>query len=140
MRRTIGVILDVLCGGAGKLIGGMNACDCSSPSSSSRVSKPSTHRGIRCTEGTHSVRAGGYRRITALMRREGFEVNVKRVARIRREEGIKVNKKQRRVKRLGISTAERQRAERPGQVWSCDFVSHQTENGSCFRLLTLLNC
>jgi putative transposase len=30
----------------------------------------------------------GYRRITALMRREGFEVNVKRVARIRREEGI----------------------------------------------------
>ena len=37
----------------------------------------------------------GYRRITALMRREGFEVNGKRVARIRREEGIKVSKKQR---------------------------------------------
>jgi transposase len=35
----------------------------------------------------------GYRRITALMRREGFEVNAKRVARIRREEGIKVSKK-----------------------------------------------
>ena len=32
----------------------------------------------------------GYRRITALMRREGFEVNGKRVARIRREEGTKV--------------------------------------------------
>jgi hypothetical protein len=42
----------------------------------------------------------GYRRITALLRREGFEVNVKRVARIRREEGIKVSKKQRRMKRL----------------------------------------
>ena len=81
----------------------------------------------------------GYRRITALMRREGFEVNVKRVARIRREEGIKVNKKQRRMKRLGILTAERQRAERPGQVWSWDFVSDQTENGSCFRILTLLD-
>ena len=63
----------------------------------------------------------GYRRITALMRREGFEVNAKRVARIRREEGIKVGKKQRRMKRLGISTAERQRAERPRQVWSWDF-------------------
>jgi putative transposase len=63
----------------------------------------------------------GYRRITALMRREGFEVNAKRVARIRREEGIKVSKKQRRLKRLGISTAERQRAERPRQVWSWDF-------------------
>ena len=81
----------------------------------------------------------GYRRITALMRREGFEVNGKRVARIRREEGIKVSKKQRRMKRLGISTAERQRAERPGQVWSWDFVTDQTENGSCFRILTLLD-
>ena len=53
----------------------------------------------------------GYRRITALMRRESFEVNAKGVARIRREEGIKVSKKQRRMRRLGISTAERQRAE-----------------------------
>ncbi|HEY5813824.1 MAG TPA: IS3 family transposase, partial [Terrimicrobiaceae bacterium] len=81
----------------------------------------------------------GYRRITALMRREGFEVNAKRVTRIRREEGMKVSKKQRRMKRLGISTAERQRAERPGQVWSRDFVADQTENGSSFRILTLLD-
>ena len=56
-----------------------------------------------------------------------------------REEGIKVSKKQRRMKRLGISTAERQRAERPRQVWSWDFVTDQTENGSCFRILTLLD-
>ena len=81
----------------------------------------------------------GYRRITVLMRREGFEVNGKRVARIRREEGIKVSKKQRRMKRLGISTAQRQRAERSGQVWSWDFVTDQTENGSSFRILTLLD-
>jgi putative transposase len=57
----------------------------------------------------------------------------------RGEEGIKVSKKQRRMKRLGISTAGRQRAERPGQVWSWDFVANQTENGSCFRILTLLD-
>jgi putative transposase len=81
----------------------------------------------------------GYRRITALMRREGFEVNGKRVSRIRREEGIEVSKKQRRMKRLGISTAERQRAERPGQVWSWDVMADQTENGSRFRILTLLD-
>jgi putative transposase len=49
-----------------------------------------------------------------------------------------VSKKQRRMKRLGISTAERQRAERPRQVWSWDFVTDQTENGSSFRILTLL--
>jgi putative transposase len=81
----------------------------------------------------------GYRRITALMRRDGFEVNVKRVARIRREEGIKVSKKQRRMKRLGISTAQRQQAERPCQAWSWDFVADQTENGSSFRILTLID-
>ncbi len=81
----------------------------------------------------------GYRRLTALLRREGFEVNPKRVARIRREEGIKVSKKQRRMKRLGVSTAQRARAERPRQVWSWDFVEDQTENGSRFRILTILD-
>ena len=55
----------------------------------------------------------GYRRITALLRRESFEVNAKRIACIRREEGLKVSKKQRRMKRLGVSTAERLKAERP---------------------------
>lgn len=81
----------------------------------------------------------GYRRITALLRREGFEVNAKRIARIRREEGLKVSKRQRRMKRLGLSTAERLRAQRPRQVWSWDFVADQTENGSNFRILTLLD-
>ena len=81
----------------------------------------------------------GYRRITALLRREGFAINAKRIARIRREEGLKVSKKQRRMKRLGVSTAERLRAQRPRQVWSWDFVADQTENGSNFRILTLLD-
>ena len=81
----------------------------------------------------------GYRRITALVRREGFEVNAKRVARIRRQEGLKVSKRQRRMRRLGLSTAERQRAQRPRQVWSWDFVEDQTENGSRFRILTLID-
>jgi len=81
----------------------------------------------------------GYRRITALLRREGFEVNAKRIARIRREEGLKVSKKQRRMKRVGLSTSERRRATRPREVWSWDFVADQTENGSNFRILTLLD-
>lgn len=74
----------------------------------------------------------GYRRITALLRREGFEVNVKRVQRLRREEDLQVRKKQRRMKRLGSGTGERQRASRANQVWSWDFVEDQTENGSRF--------
>ena len=81
----------------------------------------------------------GYRRITALLRREGFEINPKRVARIRREEGLKVSKKQRRMKRVGLSTSERRKATRPREVWSWDFVADQTENGSNFPILTLLD-
>ena len=50
-----------------------------------------------------------------------------------------MSKKQRRMKRLRISTAERQQAEKPCQVWSWDFVADQTENGSSFRILTVLD-
>ena len=50
-----------------------------------------------------------------------------------------MSKKQRRMKRLGISTAERRQAEKPCRVWSWDFVADQTENGSSFRILTVLD-
>ena len=43
------------------------------------------------------------------------------------------------MKRLGISTAQRQHAERPCQVWSWDLVADQTESGSSFRILTLID-
>ena len=81
----------------------------------------------------------GYRRITALLRREGFEVNAKRVQRIRRAEALQVSKRQRRMKRLGVSTSERRRAVRVNDVWSWDFVEDQTEQGSRFRILTLMD-
>ena len=42
----------------------------------------------------------GYRRITALLKRGGFVVNAKRVARVRREKRFMLSKKQRRTKRL----------------------------------------
>jgi transposase InsO family protein len=81
----------------------------------------------------------GYRRITALLRRDGFSVNAKRVQRLRRAEGIQVRKRQRRMRRVGPQQNERLRATRPRQVWSWDFVEDQTENGSRFRILTLLD-
>jgi putative transposase len=42
----------------------------------------------------------GYRRVWALLRREGWEVNKKRVLRLWREQGMKVPKKQRKSRRL----------------------------------------
>ena len=81
----------------------------------------------------------GYRRITAVLRREGHEVNAKRVQRVRRLEGLQVSRKQRRMRRVGESTAERQRAAHRGHVWSWDFVEDQTEHGTRFRVLTLID-
>ena len=81
----------------------------------------------------------GYRRVTALMRRQGQEINPKRVQRVRRKEGLQVSRKQRKLRRTGLSTAQRRRAEKPNDVWSWDFVEDQTENGTRFRILTLLD-
>ena len=81
----------------------------------------------------------GYRRIGALLRREGQRVNPKRVQRIRRQEGLEVRKNQRATRRIGISTATRQRAQRANQVWSWDIIYDQTEAGSTLRILTLID-
>lgn len=81
----------------------------------------------------------GYRRITVLVRRKGEMVNAKRVQRVRRQHGLQVRKKQRKLRRTGLSTAQRQRATRANHVWSWDFVEDQTENGTRFRILTLID-
>lgn len=81
----------------------------------------------------------GYRRVTALLRRAGQEVNAKRVQRVRRAEGLQVRERQKRTRRVGVSSAERQRASEVNGVWSWDFVEDQTENGTRFRVLTLID-
>jgi hypothetical protein len=69
------------------------------------------------------------------MRREGFEVSVKRVARIRREEGIKVSKKIAPHEAVGNFDGSRQRVERPGQVWSRTWWLTRQKMGAAFASL-----
>lgn len=52
----------------------------------------------------------GYRRVGVMLRRDGCQVNDKRVQRVRRAEGLQVRKKQRKSRRLGESTGQRRRA------------------------------
>ena len=70
----------------------------------------------------------GYRRIWALLRREGWAVNRKRVYRLWRREGLKVPQKQRKKRRLGHSAngCVRRRAEHEDHVWAWDFVFDRT--------------
>jgi putative transposase len=83
----------------------------------------------------------GYRRITALLREEGWKVNHKRVERIWRSEGLKVPKKQPKRGRLWLNDGScvRLRPERRNHVWSYDFVYERTYDGRQLRLLTIID-
>ena len=81
----------------------------------------------------------GYRRVWALLRADGWEVNRKRVHRLWRREGFKVPQKQRKKRRLGNSAngVVRRRAEHRNQVWCYDFVKDQTTNGRPLKFLPI---
>ena len=83
----------------------------------------------------------GYRRITALLRREGWVVNHKRVERIWRKEGLKVPQKQPKRGRLWLNDGSciRLRPQHKDHVWSYDFVVARTSDGRAFRILTILD-
>ena len=84
----------------------------------------------------------GYRRVWALLRREGWRVNKKRVHRLWREAGLKVvPQKQRKRRRLGASEngCTRRRAEHADHVWSCDFVMDRTEDGRRLKILAVVD-
>jgi putative transposase len=83
----------------------------------------------------------GYRRIWALLRREGLVVNRKRIWRLWQREGLKVPKKQRKKRRLGTSAngCARQRAVRKDQVWAWDFVHDRTTDGRSLKWLTIVD-
>lgn len=83
----------------------------------------------------------GYRRITALLRREGWSVSAGRVARLWRACELRVPQRQRRRRRLGgpAGGLSRRRAERPHQVLAYDFVQDQTVDGRPLRILTLVD-
>jgi len=83
----------------------------------------------------------GYRRITAMLRHEGWQVNHKRVERIWRQEGLKVPQKQPKRRRLWLNDGSciRLRPERKDHVWSYDFVTVRTAEGKAFRILNIID-
>jgi len=83
----------------------------------------------------------GYRRITAMLRDEGFKVNHKRVERLWRREGLKVPQKQPKRRRLWLNDGScvRLRPAYRDHVWSYDFVRDRTSEGRVLRMLTLID-
>ena len=83
----------------------------------------------------------GYRRITWLLKDDGWAVGTDRMQRIWRREGLKVPSKQRPRSRLWLNDGSciRLRPERRNHVWSYDFVEAQTHDGRKVRLMTLID-
>ncbi len=66
----------------------------------------------------------GYRRIVALLRREGWSVNPKRLHRLWRQAGLQVRRKQRKRRRVGTGEngTIKLKPLYPNHVWSYDFL------------------
>jgi transposase InsO family protein len=95
----------------------------------------------RMTELATAYGRYGYRRITALLQREGWRVNHKRVERLWRREGLKVPQRQPKRGRLWLTDGScvRRRAEHRDHVWSYDFVFERTHDGRPVRTLVVVD-
>ena len=79
----------------------------------------------------------GYRRLTAMLVRQGITANHKRVYRLYREEGLAMRIRQRRrIRWMGAGSGPV--ATRANERWSIDFVSDCVSTGRVIRMLTLV--
>lgn len=77
----------------------------------------------------------GYRLAWSYLRRQGYEVNHKRVQRLWREEGLTQPRKRKRVRHRGGSVPLK--ATHRNHVWTYDFIHDRTEQGQLLRILTV---
>jgi putative transposase len=82
----------------------------------------------------------GYRRLHVLLRREGWQVNAKRVYRLYVEEGLSIRIKTPRRRRASRYRSGRPEITEPNEVWAMDFMSDALFDGRPFRILTAVDC
>ena len=81
----------------------------------------------------------GYRRVHVMLKREGWDVNMKRIYRIYRDLALQLRNKtpKRRVK--AKLREDRAAAVGPNDVWAMDFVYDQLATGKKLRMLTVVD-
>jgi len=92
----------------------------------------------RIIELAQERRRFGYRRIHALLRREGVEVNHKRVYRLYRAAELAVKRRKRR-KGVMVPREPLTLPVRRNEVWSMDFVMDSLANGRRLKVLTVVD-
>lgn len=78
----------------------------------------------------------GYRRLTVLLRQEGWHVNAKRAYRIYKGLMIRTKLRKKIARRRPLIVEQ---AKAPNQRWSIDFVAARLEDGRPFRILTVVD-
>jgi putative transposase len=81
----------------------------------------------------------GYRRLHTYLRREGWEVNHKRVYRLYMEEGLALRRKKPRRRRSVVARRARPEPTGPNECWSMDFMHDALASGQRLRLFTLID-
>lgn len=80
----------------------------------------------------------GYRRLLILIRREGTQVNHKKLRRLYRDERLQVRRRGGRKRALG-ARAPMAIPQEPNQRWSLDFLSDQLSDSRRFRILAVVD-
>jgi putative transposase len=81
----------------------------------------------------------GYRRLQMLLRREGWQVNMKRIYRLYCEEGLTLRRKRPWRHVSAVHREQRPPAVARNEVWSMDFVADELADGRRFRALTVID-
>jgi putative transposase len=81
----------------------------------------------------------GYRRIWALLRRDGSKVNLKKVYRLWKQEKLALPSRKPRKPRAKPTIGILPKAEKANQVWTYDFVFDQSLSGKSLKMLTLID-
>ena len=81
----------------------------------------------------------GYRRIHVLLRREGWEVNAKRVYRLYKELGLQLRNKTPKRRLKAKLRDGRCQAVQENETWAMDFVHDQLATGRKIRVLTVVD-
>lgn len=81
----------------------------------------------------------GYRRITVLLRREGWHINAKRVYRLYCEANLHLRSKRPKRRRSSAHRLQRPDVANPNDCWTMDFVSDALFDGRRFRALTIID-
>ena len=80
----------------------------------------------------------GYRRLHALLKKEGIKTNHKKIYRLYKELNLQLRRKKKKISYQRPKNTKKS-AEKPNQTWSMDFLSDSISTGRRIRILSVID-